>query len=62
MGLTEKEEEQAREMFMTSGWSAFIEQIRQISATWMRAAHWKTFGLTKAGSLYSGCSLTMSLM
>ena len=27
MGLTEKEEEQAREMFMTSGWSAFIEQI-----------------------------------
>ena len=27
MGLTEREEEQAREMFMTSGWSAFIEQI-----------------------------------
>ena len=27
MGLTEQEEEQAREMFMTSGWSAFIEQI-----------------------------------
>ena len=27
MGLTEKEEEAAREMFMTSGWSAFIEQI-----------------------------------
>lgn len=27
MGLTEREEEAAREMFMTSGWSAFIEQI-----------------------------------